>query len=320
MKRLSVLLLALAQTALACGDTPVVPGFGAVNAWRIENYQNALSIVLEQGALRIKGMGKQKDTAWTAKSAKTAIPPGTKEISVTVRTTASRNLGGGGAMDNHNSAVFWFDGSGKELAATQLRIPAIIGISRLKVTDVLAVPAEAKFFFVRLGFDWPDFRKQDSLELADIEILAHPKAGTLSRKIELPPDMRPVEIERKSASPFEDAFSQVVFSVSDVEGVDWSSLSVEVDGVERTSSCRRSGDDICIPAPPQGWSNGLHVAKISIDSKRAGIKACERRAFYRGATPATARVTLRDDGLALVDGKPFFPIGAYGVNYDKRMP
>ena len=320
VKQLLAGTVVLAQMAISAGDSVmVVPGFDAPSAWRIENYMDALSIGFEKGALRINGTGKQKDTAWAVKSAKMPIPSGTMEISFSVRTTSSRNLGGGGAMDNHRSAVIWYDADGKEMEPSPLRIPAIVGIRRLSVVDVVAVPQGAKYLLVRFGFDWPNIRKEDSLEFADVKIVAHSKAGTVKPSLELP-DMRPVAIERKSMSPFEDAFAPVVFTVSDPVGVDWDSLSIKVDDVDYTQVCRRNGEDILISAPKEGWSNGLHVVRLSIASKRVGVRADERRAFYRGVAPKTPRVTMRDDGLALVDGKPFFPLGAYGVNYDKRMP
>ena len=68
----SSLVCAIAAAAMALsGACGVVPGFETPSAWKIENYMNALSIGIEDGALRIKGTGKQKDTAWTVRSVKT---------------------------------------------------------------------------------------------------------------------------------------------------------------------------------------------------------------------------------------------------------
>lgn len=315
----SSLVCAIAAAAMALsGACGVVPGFETPSAWKIENYMNALSMGIEDGALRIKGTGKQKDTAWTVRSVKTPVPPGTKELSISVKTTSSRNLSGGGT-GRHSNSVLWLDADGRELKPSALGIPAIVGVKRLAVVAVVEVPAAAKYFHVQMGFDWPDFRKDDSLELADIKIAAHSQAGTVKPGLELP-DMRPVTIERKSASPFEDAFAPAVFTLTDPVGIDWDSLNISVDGVDFTGKCSRAGDDVIIQPPQTGWSNGLHIVSFAVDSRRDNVRANERRAFYRGATPKTPKVTLRDDGLTLVDGKAFFPLGAYGVNYDKRMP
>ena len=63
---------------------------------------------------------------------------------------------------------------------------------------------------------------------------------------------------------------------------------------------------------PEERRQGLHRATLNAaDVYGNAVQAV--RCFYVGDPPKTPNVTLRDDGTTLIDGKPFFPIGIYGV-------
>lgn len=91
------------------------------------------------------------------------------------------------------------------------------------------------------------------------------------------------------------------------------SFNATVDGVDMTAEFVHSGNSYRMEAPASGWTNGLHVVDVGAsDCHGNAVKA--RRYFYVGEPPRNVpKVTLRDDGMTLVNGEPFFPIGLYAV-------
>ena len=126
-------------------------------------------------------------------------------------------------------------------------------------------------------------------------------------------DVRPPRVRRVSPSPTRNSAERLRISVKDVTStVLWDSLKVLVDGVDRTAAFTREGDVISLEAPSGGWVQGLHTAEVCVVDFHMN-KARSVKMFYVGEAPATPKVTLRDDGMTLIDGKPFFPIGMYAV-------
>ena len=126
-------------------------------------------------------------------------------------------------------------------------------------------------------------------------------------------DTMPPRVRRTSPSPTRDPAETLRIEVKDATStVMWDSLNVIVDGVDKTAAFLRDGDVISLDAPSGGWAQGLHTAKVRVVDFH-GNKAQSTKMFYVGEAPTTPKVTLRDDGMTLVDGKPFFPIGMYAV-------
>ncbi len=126
-------------------------------------------------------------------------------------------------------------------------------------------------------------------------------------------DVRPPRVRRISASPTRNVREPFLISVADAESVvRWGSLKISVDGADRTAEAIRNGDAITLAPPPAGWAQGLHTAEVCVADFH-GNKVVSRKMFYLGDAPTTPKVTLRDDGVTLIDGKPFFPIGLYAV-------
>ena len=126
-------------------------------------------------------------------------------------------------------------------------------------------------------------------------------------------DVRPPRVRRVSPSPTRDANETLRISVKDaMSAVLWDSLKVRVDGADRTAAFTREKDVISLSAPSGGWVQGLHTAEVCVVDFH-GNKAKSTKMFYVGEAPTTPKVSLRDDGMPLIDGKPFFPIGMYAV-------
>ena len=126
-------------------------------------------------------------------------------------------------------------------------------------------------------------------------------------------DAKPPRIRRLSASPTRNVSEPLRIEVKDATSVVvWDSLKVSVDGTDKTAVFARAGDVITLAAPSNGWVQGLHTAEVCIVDFH-GNKTKSLKMFYVGDAPTTPKVTLRDDGMTLVDGKPFFAIGLYAV-------
>ena len=137
--------------------------------------------------------------------------------------------------------------------------------------------------------------------------------GRTDRGWTLKGDVRPPRVRRTSPSPTRNPAETLRIEVKDATStVMWDSLKVSVDGADRTAAFTRKDDVISLAAPSGGWAQGLHTAEVcAVDFH--GNKAKSKKMFYVGDAPATPKVTLRDDGMTLVGGKPFFPIGLYAV-------
>ena len=126
-------------------------------------------------------------------------------------------------------------------------------------------------------------------------------------------DDEPPEIWRAMESPTENRTPHLAFSIQDNSFVDWDSVKIGVDGEDATSRFEREGDIIKERKPSIiPYSNGIHKVVISASDCR-GNSVVSDKIFYIGDVPNVPKCSLRDDGMMLVDGNPFFPIGIYAV-------
>ncbi|MBP5640003.1 MAG: hypothetical protein J6X55_11025 [Victivallales bacterium] len=119
-------------------------------------------------------------------------------------------------------------------------------------------------------------------------------------------DTIPPRTSRVSQSPTEDTKQPYIFSVFDENPVQWNNFTIKVDDAEMPFT--RQDDVVTIPAPAEGWKPGVHIVSFTL-ADILGNSITEDLAFYIGKIRTTNIVTMRDDGMALIDGKPFFPIG-----------
>ena len=125
-------------------------------------------------------------------------------------------------------------------------------------------------------------------------------------------DSTPPSVEVVSPLAGDPADSPFRLRISDDSAVCWSELQCSVDGRDVNSALRRQDDVVSLAAPAGGWTNGLHCAEISVSDFHGNLVKT-KRFFFIGVRPPVPKVALRDDGMALVDGEPFFPIGIYDV-------
>ena len=133
-----------------------------------------------------------------------------------------------------------------------------------------------------------------------------------------------------SETPTTNNRTPLVVEITDSAPILWDGLKISVDGQEATDKFKRSGSRLTYDekanADSQPWSDGLHTVDVTIAdyyNNRNAAKKC----FFIGESPKTPKITMRDDGMTLIDGQPFFPIGIYGVmkrefndfNFDKAF-
>ena len=126
-------------------------------------------------------------------------------------------------------------------------------------------------------------------------------------------DNVPPEVWRAMESPMIDKSPRLAFSFRDESFVDWPSIRIKVDGEESTGRFVREGNVMRErKARLSPYADGLHNVEIFVADCR-GNSVTAHKTFFVGTAPDVPKCTLRDDGMTLIDGKPFFPIGLYGV-------
>ena len=125
-------------------------------------------------------------------------------------------------------------------------------------------------------------------------------------------DSAPPRVTVRSNPFVDDPMTPFELEIWDESAVLSGTFRAKVDGREATRSFAGDGSRFRMAPPAGGWTNGLHEAEIEI-SDCHGNKAVAKRYFRIAQQPSRRRVALRDDGMTLIDGKPFFPIGLYSV-------
>ena len=124
--------------------------------------------------------------------------------------------------------------------------------------------------------------------------------------------MYPPLIENLTVSPTRNLREDIVLRISSTVPVLWNTFTAKVDGEDATARFVRKGDCF-IGSTDKDYAEGLHKIEVSIEDINGG-KGEGVKYLKIGDNPTgVPHVTLRDDGITLVDGKPFFPVGAYAV-------
>jgi len=126
------------------------------------------------------------------------------------------------------------------------------------------------------------------------------------------PDDLPPRVRNAFDSPTTNRFVRPVFDVTDASVVVHTPFAVSLDGKDATAQFEWLGDRLVAKPRAEPWQDGLHTCDVTVADIH-GNRVTAKKRFFIGETGKTPKVTLRDDGVALIDGEPFFPIGMYGV-------
>ena len=139
-------------------------------------------------------------------------------------------------------------------------------------------------------------------------------------------DGHPPYVSVTSPTPTTNPRETLRLTITEDSAVDWNTFHAQVDGVESTAAFRRMGNSLALEGRAEAWATGVHTVDVQVADCHGNV-AKTKKFFFIGEAPKTPRYTLRDDGVVLVDGKPFFPIGPYavcrrefnGMNLDKAF-
>ncbi len=124
-------------------------------------------------------------------------------------------------------------------------------------------------------------------------------------------DTFPPRVKIVSQTPTRNPRAEIVLEITDDAIINWKKLAITVDGSDRTKQFTLENSRLRFQ-PDSDWKEGLHTVQVTV-SDLLGYAIVAQKYFLIGDTPTTPKITLRDDGMTLIDGKPFFPIGIYGV-------
>ncbi len=290
--------------------------FADASIWKASdkdsNYGNRLGIKREGGVLAITGAesAKSKDTAWHVSTRPLPLSEKGLGYVMSFGLESSPRLKNTGGSQRYSCAVLWYDHAGKVIVRDPFALRSGKD-GRRRVVMVGSVPAAAEAYAVQFGFDRPNLVGDEFVKLDSLEFSVMPHE-TDQAWMHAPVPKAP-RVKIVSETPFLDRKADLKISVTSGRPIDWSTLKITLDGKDVTKKFKREGD-ILTYSPVKKWEKGLHKAKVTLVDPEEGTAITAEKVFYLGCeAKAAPSVTLRDDGVTLVGGKPFFPIGIYGV-------
>lgn len=318
-------LCASAIALLASDAHPAVVSFadGAKS-----NYQGNTSIVVgnpSDGFVVTCTRAEPCCTAWGCRSERIAVTSGSAFFSLRFEIKAEKTewTQPDSAGKIWCNAIRWLNASGDVISRRLLNVEFKAGAFERFVFSG-EVPLGAAFVDISFGVDSkPTVLPDERIEVRNVAFDVFP--GGMKPPKERKPDLRPPVVTSRFVSPSANANIAVRYEITDDTAVDWSVVSV----TDRVSSVAipfsRDGNIISL-APGGPWTPGVHRLAVAVKDTLGNAEVSEK-VFLIGEDPRPRRVALRDDGIALVDGKPFYPVGIYGIkphefnsnNFDKAV-
>ena len=250
------------------------------------------------------------ETAWGIFSEKVRIPPDSSRYAFSFEVLSDdawKNPETSGAT--WDNAVNWYGPDGKVVSRRRLSLEFRARESS-RFRFIGEVPQGAVEVVVQFGTDGPNIPPGEKFSVKESRIAFYRPGEKVPGEIE--PDLFAPLVKSRFKSPSTDPRLVVSYEISDSSPVVWSSLAVTDAVAKAAVPFVRKGNRVTLkPALP--WRDGLNQIDIAVRDIH-GNSVVSRKAFLIGKTPRARRIALRDDGMAIVDGKPFFPIGMYAVS------
>lgn len=296
--------------------------------WTFSNFQNILStqVVSEAGCSyfrlannHAKSEKKCRDTMFGLQSDFFPVEEGA-EFAVVVEARGSVSLEACFTRGGLSTAVLWF-GADKKPILVQDPLGKMVpsgwefgfrsrGDSWLKTVKCGRVPAGAAFAKVKIGGDAPDI----PLEGGNVEFK---RIAVRMREGAQGPwdfgDLSAPTFHLACMTPDPNPNAAIRFAVKDESELDMSKFRCVIDGADVTRQLVREGDETFVFKPTAPWEkDSLHLIAVEA-ADDCGNAGSETLAFFCGERFQKGIVTLRDDNMVLIDGKPFFPIAPTSV-------
>lgn len=312
------------------GEGKGLPGlagtFADRSVWHVENYENRLKLDYDAGApdgrrLVITAPPERVDVAWKLTSRRIPVPSAAKGFCFRFTAASSyyvahfvgrlmyyaaHYVDADPRLREASNSVVWYDRNGKMIDLQDVAYAVSKPVVAWKTVRG-PVPDRAASCEIRLGFDFPDIPAGQWLAFGDFSFSFD--AGVAEPWF----DCDAPVFELKTQSPTLDAHAVLAYEVSDASEINWDSLRIAVDGMDATGQAVRHGNVISLSGRREAWTRGLH--RVGLKAEDACGNVADLHAAFLVAEPATntPTVALRNDGVTLVDGKPVFPIGIFGV-------
>lgn len=303
-------------------------GFAEASDWAITNGDGRLDIAvgrdfLGHKCLYLGGSEKKCDTWFGAMSRKMPVESGAAYLvtllaysdkPITSTTYAVRDA----VLCKWANAVFWYDAEGRQISSGAFAFYVPGGKKFEKVASRVKAPVGATKMSIKLAFDRPNIGPGEIVAFSDLAVSKIDDATAGAAESENCDfkgwgrftDDRPPRVRVVSETPTKNRAVRLELLMTDDSGVDANSVRIAIYGKDSTDAFSRDGDRWRMAAAPQGgWGDGLHEVTVEV-SDVLGNSVKARKAFFVGeASDNAPRCELRKDGMAIVDGKPFFPIG-----------
>ncbi len=249
------------------------------------------------------------DTAWCATTRAVPVPAGAAAYRLSFRLYADcawiRPRGEG----DWTSGLVWRDAAGN--LVTNVVLELRVGGGRFhSFVFGGAVPASAHSVSLRFGNDYPSVAKDSQVAVDDISLELLPAGSPVPRTV-LPSLLPPaVTVRMLNNQPLGEADTDLRFKFERAAGVAVSRAEVRIDGRRGCVWEPLPSDEVVLKG--KGLAAGLHRLEVEMTADDGDCYRA-RKWFRVGEPSSTPRVTLRDDGMALIGGKPIFPIGIYGI-------
>ncbi len=248
------------------------------------------------------------ETAWQIVSEKMALPPGTVGFAFDFEIQADADWLTPGTSDSWGSAVAWYDAKDEKVSKRPFDVAFRKGgFAHFRFSG--DVPEKAASATVEIGVDGPNLPPGEKVIVRKAMFTTVPRGSAVPPQIVY--DVTQPLVYSRFKSPSSDQNLVLKYEIVDDGEIDWGSVAASNVGANAVLPFVRHGNGIEI-RPTTPWSNGVHTLVISVKDK-AGNATVSHKTFRIGERPKTPDMRLRDDGVTLVDGKPFFPIGIFGV-------
>ena len=248
------------------------------------------------------------ETAWQIVSGKMPIPTGTAGFTFDFEIQTDADWLTPGTSDSWGSAVTWYGGNGEKVAKRPFDVAFRKGgFVHFRFSG--EVPDNATSATVEIGVDGPNLPPGEKVIVRKAMFTTVPRGSAIPPQIVY--DVTSPLVYSRFESPSPDPNLAVKYEIVDDSDIDWSSVTVSNVSAKVAVPFSRNGNMLTLQ-PPGPWTNGIHTLVISAKDK-TGNATVSHKTFLIGERPKVPDIRLRDDGVTLVDGKPFFPIGIYGV-------
>jgi len=278
---------------------------------RSANSNTKISVEAESGdgnGFEVTCISTNYSTVWCITSDRIDVPAGTGGYSLDFEIFADRDWRKCRWYGPWDNVITWYDDKGERLSVQPFE-PAFHKQSFVRFRFSGEVPKKAASVTVGFGAGSPRLRFGEKVIVRNTEFTPIPQGDAIPAKIVC--DVTPPLVYSRFGSPSPDPSQTVKYEVVDDGEIDWDSVTVSNAVTKAVVPFARNGNMLTLQ-PGRPWPSSIQALTVSVCDK-AGNATLSHKTFLVGDRPTSISVQLRDDGMALVDGKPFFPIGLYSV-------